>query len=260
MDSRKVKTASGGEDVGKALWLDEPVVTVNRRPTVVGSFIAVAVLGFVVLGGSLMLFGVRALKDFDGLMLLFLGSEIACVCGMVAIWIRARWICVAVFDEAGVIASTLSGKYDLAWEEIVGARTYTKVQKEANKVQVRVLLLIDNNRCIEAPIHDVQLSLLLRLLSNARFKPDSEGQRLGVTKGLTLMILGSTAVIFGAWWAGHALNQFNNGILFQGNAKAILFKVAAATVLPVGGLICSIWGLYQTIVGPILYKPGYRVA
>ena len=51
-----------------------------------------------------------------------------------------RWICVAVFDEAGVIASTLSGKYDLAWEEIVGARTYTKVQKEANKVQVRVLL------------------------------------------------------------------------------------------------------------------------
>ena len=236
---------------------DSPIVTIDRKRVVGGSFVAAIILGFVVLAGTATLFGARALLDFDHFMMLFLGVTIAWICAVIAMWIRARWICVAVLDESGVIASTLERKYDLTWEELIGARTYIKVQKDSSKVQARVLLLLEDNRCLEAPIDQVQLNPLFRIAYSSEFKVNSEGQRLGSAKSLTLVFLGIAAIILGAWWAGHALTQWNNGILFQGNMKAILIKVAAATVVPIGGFGCMVWGLYHTIARPILYKPGY---
>ncbi len=237
--------------------LKDPIVTIDRKRAVGGSFVAATVLGLVVLAGTVTLFGAKAFRDFDHFMLLFFGATIACLCGMMAVWIRARWICVAVLDESGLIASTLERKYDLTWGELIGARTYTKVLKDSNKVQARVLLLLEDSRCLEAPVEAVQLNLLFRVAFSAEFKANSEGQRLGSTKGLAMVVLGISAMILGSWWAGLAFAQWNNGVLFQGNVKAILIKVASATVVPIGGLGCMIWGLYHTIARPILYEPGY---
>ncbi len=237
--------------------LQDPIVTIDRKRTVGGSFVASTVLGLVVLAGTVTLFGAKAFRDFDHLMLLFFGVTLACLCAMIAVWIRARWICVAVLDESGVIASTLERKYDLTWGELIGARTYTKVIKDSNKVQARVLLLLEDSRCLEAPVDTVQLNPLFRVAFSAEFKANSEGQRLGSTKGLAMVVLGISAMILGSWWAGLAIAQWNNGVLLQGNFKAILIKVASATVVPIGGLGCMIWGLYHTIARPILYKPGY---
>ncbi len=263
MDAKQIKDDIQGEDevveddeIDEQL-LEEPVVTVNRTKMVRGLFLAISVLGFVIFAGSLTLFRHRALKDIDGFMSLFLGVSIAFICAIVVSWIRARWICVAVLDETGLIASTLSNKYDLTWGEVVGARSYNKAQKNSKKVQVRVVLLLEGCKCLEAPIDHDQLNPLLRILFSARFKPNCDGQRLGITKGLTVILLGIVAILLGTWWAGHALNQFNNGVFFRGNIRLILLKLAAATVAPLGGLGCLIWGLYHTIAGPILYKPGY---
>ena len=236
---------------------DDPIVTIDRKRAVGGSFVAAIVSGFVVLAGAATLVGARAFQDVDHFMLSFLGVAIACICAMIALWIRARWICVAVIDESGVIASTLERKYDLTWEELIGARTYIKVQKDSSTVQARVLLLLEDSRCLEAPIDPVQLNPLIRIAFTAEFKVNSEGQRLGSLKGLTLVLLGIVALVLGSWWAGHALTQWNNGVLFQGNFRAAIFKVAAATVVPIGGFGCMIWGLYHTIARPILYKSGY---
>ncbi len=235
----------------------DPIVTIDRKQTVGGSFVAATVLGLVLLAGTVTLFGAKAFRDFGQFMLLFFGVTIACICAMIAIWIRSRWICVAVLDESGVIASTLEQKYDLTWGELIGARTYTKVSKDSNKVQGHVLLLLEDSRCLEAPIDAVQLNPLFRIAVSAEYKANSEGQRLGSAKGLGMVVLGISAMILGSWWAGLAWAQFNNGVLFQGNFKAILLKVASATVVPMGGLGCMIWGLYHTIARPILYKSGF---
>jgi hypothetical protein len=237
--------------------LVEPIVTVDRKNAVRGSFVAACVLGFVLLAGSVTLIGPKAFRDFNSFMLLLLGTSIACLCFIAAIWIRARWICVAVLDEAGLIASTLERKYDLTWGELIGARTYTKVSKDANKVQLRLVLLLEDSRCLETPVDYSQWNQLLRIAFSAQFKPDSSGQRLGAVKGITLVLLGIAAVTLGLWWDGIVVNQFNKGILFQGNARAIVLKLAAAAVLPVGGVCCIVWGLYHTLARPILYKPGY---
>lgn len=239
------------------LSLADPIVTIDRKRAVRGSFLAITVLGFVVLAGSVTLFGDRAGRDGDGLMLLLFGVTIACICAIVAIWIRARWICVAVLDETGVIASTLERKYDLPWGELVGARTYTKVLKDAKSVQVRVLLLLEAGRCLEGPVGQVEMNQLFRLMVSAKFRPDSDGQRLGSIKGFTLIVLGIVAVILGIWWAGHVVDQFNNAVLFQGNVRAVVLKLAAAIASPVGGLCSTAWGLYHIIARPILYSPGY---
>ena len=240
-----------------SLSIVDPIVTIDRKRVVRGSFVAITVLGFVVLAGSITLFGDRAGRDLNNLMLLLFGVTIACICAVVAIWIRARWICVAVLDETGVIASTLERKYDLPWGELVGARTYTKEPKDAKSVQVRVLLLLEDGRCLEGPVGQVQMNQLFRLMFSAKFRPDSDGQRLGSVKGLTLIVLGIVSVILGLWWAGHVVDQFNNGVLFQGNVRAIVLKLAAAIAGPVGGLCSIAWGLYHTIARPILYTPGY---
>ncbi len=237
--------------------MEDPIVTIDRKRSVQGSFIAVTVLGFVILAGSVTLFGDKAFRDLDGFMILFLGITIACVCVIVAIWIRARWICVAVLDDSGAIASTMACKHDLPWEELVGVRTYQKVLKDAKKVQVRVLLLLEDGRCLEAPVDHAQVNPLYQIVCSAKFKKDSEGQRMGILKCLTSVLLGSAAMILGMWWAGHVLDQFANGLLFQGNIKAILLKLAFAIAGPVGGLGCIGWGLYHAIARPILYEPGY---
>ena len=236
---------------------EDPIVTIDRKQKVGGSFVASAVLGLVVLAGTVTLFGAKAFRDFNYFMLLLFGITIACICTMIAFWIRSRWICVAVVDESGVIASTLQQRYDLTWGELIGARTYSKVSKDSNKVQGYVLLLLEDSRCLEAPIDAVQLNPLFRIAIAAEFKANCEGQRLGTVKGLAIVVLGFSAMILGSWWAGLAWAQFNNGVLFQGNFKAILLKVAFATVVPMGGLGCMIWGLYHTIARPILYKSGY---
>jgi len=266
MDPTQIKTSSHAEEFGHdesvEVWHDdlaeEPIVTVDRKNAVLGSFIAAGVLGIVVLAGSVRLFGKGAQRNIDDFMLFFIGASISCICFSAALWIRARWICVAVLDESGMIASTLSAKYEKVWGEIVGARSYSKVQTDANKTQSRLVLLLDDDRCIEAPIDHAQINLLTQILTSAKFKPDCEGQPLGLTKGLTVIFLGCIAMIIGTWWAGHAINQFNNGVFFRGgNIRVILFKIASATVVPIGGLVCLAWGLYHTIAGPVLYKPGY---
>ena len=190
-------------------------------------------------------------------MLLFFGVAIACVCAIIAIWIRARWICVAVLDESGIIASTIECKYELFWKDLVGARTYTKVLKDAKKVQVRVLLLLEDSRCLESPIDQPQMNRLFRILFAAEFKNGSEGQQMGTLKGLTLVFIGAVAVVLGTWWSGHVVDQFNKGVFFQGNAKVIIFKLLFAIAGPLGGLACIGWGLYHAIVQPVLYKPGF---
>jgi len=237
--------------------MEDPIVTIDRKRRVHGSFIGVTVLGFVVLVGSVTLFGDGAFQNLDGFMMLFLGFTIACVCILVAIWIRSRWICVAVLDDTGAIASTMACKHDLSWEELVGARTYSKVLKDAKKVQVRVLLLLEDGRCLEAPVDHDQVNPLYRIVCSAKFNTGSEGQRMGIIKCLTTVLLGSAAMILGIWWAEHVVDQFTNGVLFQGNIKAILLKLAFAIAGPIGGLGCIGWGLYHAIARPILYKPGY---
>ena len=237
--------------------MEDPIVTIDRKRAVHGSFIAVAVLGFVVLAGSATLFGDGAFRDVDVFMMLFLGITIACICVIVAIWIRARWICVAVLDDFGVIASTMACKHELSWEELVGARIYKKVLKDAKKVQVRVLLLLEDGRCLEAPVDQTQVNPLYRIICSAKFKKGSEGQQMGILKCLTTVLLGSAAMLLGTWWAGHVVDQFVNGILFLGNIKIVLLKLAFAIVGPVGGLGCIGWGVYHAIARPKLYEPGY---
>ncbi len=237
--------------------MEDPIVTIDRKRTVHGSFIAVTVLGLVVLAGSVTLFGDGAFRDLDGFMLLFLGITIACVCIIVAIWIRSRWICVAVLDDSGAIASTMACKHDLPWEDLVGARTYQKVRKDAKKVHVRVLLLLEDGRCLEAPVDHAQVNPLYRIVCSAKFNTGSGGQRMGILKCLTTILLGSVAVLLGTWWAGHVVDQFTNGVLFQGNLKVILLKLAFAIAGPIGGLGFIGWGLYHAIARPILYEPGY---
>ncbi len=254
-DSRPIETHIDAEF--DPLSMADPIVTIDRKRTVRGSFLAVTVLSLVVLAGSVTLFGDRAGRNADSLMLLLFGVTIACICAIVAIWIRARWICVAVLDETGVIASTLERKYDLPWGEFVGARTYTKVAKDAKSVQVRVLLLLEDGRCLEGPVGQIEMNQLFRLMVSARFKADSDGQRMGSLKGVTLIVLGIVSVILGLWWDGHVVDQFNNGVLFQGNARAMVLKLATAIAGPVGGLCSIAWGLYHTIARPILYTPGY---
>jgi hypothetical protein len=261
MDPRQFKTDPSFEDAiagDNEQWQDEdPVVTINRKNAVSGYFIAACVLSFVFFAGSLTLFRVRMFRDIDGFMMMLLGVSIASACAIAAIWIRARWVCVAVLDETGVIASTLADRYDLTWSDLVGARSYTKILKESNRVQGKFWLLLEECRCLEAPVSTDQLHTLFQILLAAKFKPESDGQRLGVMKGLTVSILGVAAMALGTWWAFHAMNQFNNGVLFQGNIKAILFKIAAATLIPIGGLIAFVWGVYHIVFQPILYKPGY---
>lgn len=237
--------------------VEDVIVTIDRKRAVHGSFIAICVLSLVVLAGTATLFGSGAFQSFDGFMMLFFGVTISCVCVIIAIWIRARWICIAVLDESGVIASTMECKYELFWKDLVGARTYTKVLKDAKKVQVRVLLLLEDSRCLEAPVDHTQMNRLFRILFSAEFKKGSEGQQMGTLKGFTLVFLGAAALVLGTWWSGHAVNQFNKGVLFQGNAKAVMFKLAFAIAGPIGGLGCIGWGLYHAIAHPILYKPGY---
>ena len=237
--------------------MEDPIVTIDRKRTVHGSFIAVTVLGFVVLAGSVTLFGDRAFRDLDGFMIFFLGVTMACVCGVVALWIRARWISVAVLDDSGVIASTMACKHVLTWEELAGARTYKKILKDSKKVQVRVLLLLEDGRCLEAPVDHSQVNMLYRIVCSAKFKTGSEGQRMGILKCLTTVLLGSVAMLLGTWWAGHVVDQFINGVLFQGNVKALLLKLAFAIAGPIGGLGCIGWGLYHAIARPVFYEPGY---
>lgn len=241
-------------DSGK---IEDLIVTIDRKRAVHGSFVAFCVLSLVVFAGTFTLFGAKAFRSLDGFMMLFLGVAIACVCAIIALWIRARWICVAVLDESGIIASTMESKHELLWKDIIGARTYTKVLKDAKKIQVRLLLLLEDSRCLESPVDQAQMNRLFRILFAAEFKNRSEGQKMGTLKGFTLVFIGAAALILGTWWSGHVVDQFNKGVFFQGNAKVIIFKIAFAFAGPVGGLGCIGWGLYHAIVQPIFYKPGY---
>ena len=237
--------------------VQEPIVTIDRKKSVYGLFIGVIVLGFVILGGTILLFGGRAAANVDGLMLFLLGTFLSGLCFVALIWIRARWICVAVVDENGIIASTLQQKHDLKWSEMIGARTVSKLAKNAKLPTVQLLLLLDEERGLEMPVDFVQIDKLVAILKTATFNPTSQGQRLGTMKGSSLFLFGIIAMLLGIWWVFILIGQFNNGVLFQGNSRAILLKLAAGIVGPFGGLGCACWGLYHVVARPILYLPGW---
>jgi len=237
--------------------LDDPVVTIDRKAIVHGTFIASVVLSLVVLASVCTILGGRAFRNFDSFMILFCGIAISLVCAAASLWIRARWITVAVLDDYGIIASTMERKYDLPWSEVVGARTYKKYDKNKRQNQFRILVLLDDARCLEAPVDSSQGTELVRLMNSAEFKKGSEGQRLGAFKAIAAITFGAMAMALGMWWFGHGVKQFNNGVLFQGNAKTIVLKLAAMIGLPIVGLGSIVWGLYHCVTSPILYKPGY---
>lgn len=237
--------------------VQEPIVIIDRKRTVYGSFIGLIVLGCVILGGTFLLFGGRGGGNINRLMLFLLGTFLSGLCFVALIWIRARWICVAVVDENGIIASTLQQKYDLNWSEMIGARTQSKLAKNANVPTVQLLLLLDEERGLEMPVDFVQINNLYAILETATFHPTSPGQRLGTTKGSALFLFGTIAMLLGIWWVFVLIGQNNRGVLFQGNARAILIKLAAGIVGPLGGLGCTCWGLYHVVMRPILYLPGW---
>ena len=163
----------------------------------------------------------------------------------------------AVVDENGIIASTLQQKHDLKWSEMIGARTVSKLAKNAKLPTVQLLLLLDEERGLEMPVDFVQIDKLVAILKTATFNPTSQGQRLGTMKGSSLFLFGIIAMLLGIWWVFILIGQFNNGVLFQGNSRAILLKLAAGIVGPFGGLGCACWGLYHVVARPILYLPGW---
>jgi hypothetical protein len=238
---------------------DDPgaIVTINRKMQVYWYLTGVFVLGCLVFVGTFTWFGGRGLANVNRLMLCLLGTFVSGICMVAFVWIRERWICVAVLDENGIIASTIAKKYDLQWSDLIGARTYAKYSKDTNLPKVRLLLLVDEDRGLESPVPLSQINTLYQILGNATFKLDCEGQRLGTIQGSTLFILGTIAFLLGLWWDTILLGQFNDGKLFQGNGKIILLKLATGIAGPIGGLGCAVWALYHVVARPILYVPGW---
>ena len=234
----------------------EPIVTINRKKSVYGSLVAIFSLGSIIFGATLY-FGAHAAANIDGVMLLLLGIFVCGLCAVGFVWIRARWICVAVLDPEGMIASTLEQKYDLKWSELIGARTKSVAPKGGKQMPTKLLLLLEGEHCLEMPVDFNQLNSLYRILSTAQFNPTSQGQRLGTLKGSALFFFGAIALVLGIWWVTQLLGQLNNGVLFKGNFKAILLKVALGMLGPAGGFGCMCWGLYHVMAKPILYHPGW---
>ena len=235
----------------------ERVVTINRKKSVVGSMTGVAVLGCVIFAGNLLFVRFVRAGNVDSLLQLLLGFSIFGLCLVAVLWIRARWMCVAVIDEGGIIATTMEQKHDLPWSDLIGARTYVKQPQGAKHPTARVLLLLENGRCLEGPVDHIQMPVLFQLLSLAEFKREAQGQQLGTLKAATILFFGVLACILGLWWCTHLAAQWNNGILFQGNAKAMIIKIVAGIAGPLGGVFSIGWGLYHMIAKPILYTPGW---
>jgi hypothetical protein len=233
------------------------LVTINRKRVVAGFMVGVLIAGSVVLGLFIAGFGRGPVGNINTLMSLLFGFTVFIACLALALWIRGRWICVGVIDEEGVIANTLGQKYQLTWSDLVGARTYFKKSKQSNKPQLRILLLLEEERCLEANVEVHQFSTLVQILSNAAFKPGSQGQCLGTLKGLAVIFFGILTFILGVWWASQVIEQFNRGVLFKGNGRVMMIKVLLAVGGPGGGIAAAFWGFYHLIARPILYPPGW---
>jgi len=237
----------------------DPVVTINRKGNVVRLSIAAA-LGFcAVMAGTVFLFGGKVANDIDSLMLALLGLFIAGLCAIGFFWIRSRWICVAVIDVDGIIASTITEKWELSWAEIIGVRTTLKLAKNATYPTVRLLLLLEDSKCLESTINFSQFNNLKEILQQAEFKPNSLGQQLGTVKGVVIFCVCSVALMLGIWWDAQLLHRFNNGLFPMGNAKLILIQVALAVAAPIGGLMGAVWALYHLVARPVLYTHGWII-
>jgi hypothetical protein len=238
--------------------LTDPVVTIDRKTTVRLALVVVALTGVGVLIGTLLIFGGQRVGNVHRLMLCLIGMLIAGVCAAAFFWIRSRWLIVAVIDENGLLGNTSERSYDLAWEDMVGARTRITYPKNSVVPHVHVLLLLEGERCLESTIRPQDRIGLLQILEQAEFKKDAEGQKLGVTKGTLLFVLGVLTCMIGVWWIFVLKQQFDAGTLFRGNSKLILIKLALGILGPTGGLALAFWSLYHIVARPVLYTPGWR--
>lgn len=235
----------------------DPIVTINRRGKVLLLSILAALGACAVLSGTLFFFGGKVANDIDSLMLALLGLFLAGMLAIVFFWIRARWICVAVLDFDGIIASTLSEKWELSWSEIIGVKTTLKLAKNATYPTVRILLLLENSRCLESSLNFSQFSDLKEILQQAEFKPDSAGQELGTLKGIVAFCVCCVALMLGVWWDSQLITRFNNGLFPVGNIRWILIQLALAVGAPIGGFGGACWAVYHLVARPVLHPPGW---
>jgi hypothetical protein len=235
----------------------DPIVTINRRGKVV-LLSVVAAAGFcAVVAGTIFLFGGKVANDVNSMMLAMLGLFLAGLLGIGFFWVRARWICVAVIDMDGIIASTLVEKWELSWAELIGVRTTLKLAKNATYPTVRLLLLLEDSKCLEATLNFSQFQDLKEILEQAEFKPNSVGQQLGTLKGVVAFCVCCVAFLLGIWWDAQLLQRFNAGLFPAGNARSVLIQIALAVVAPIGGFSGAIWALYHLVMRPVLYMPGW---
>jgi hypothetical protein len=235
----------------------DPIVTINRKGKVVLLSVVVAAVFFAVIAGTVYLFGGKVANDVNSLMLAMLGLFVAGLFGIGFFWIRSRWICVAVIDMDGMIASTLTEKWELSWAELIGVRTTLKLAKNATFPTVRLLLLLEDSKCLEATLNFSQFNDLKEILEQAEFKPNSAGQQLGTLKGVVAFCVCCVAFLLGIWWDVQLLQRFNAGLFPAGNARSVLIQIALALVAPIGGLSGAVWALYHLVMRPVLYTPGW---
>jgi hypothetical protein len=236
---------------------EPPVITINRKGTVWFFAVFAASLALAIPFGAVVYLPTANLRGFDGLsqILLFLFAEGLAIAAV--FWIRARWVCVAVLDECGVIASTIAQKHELVWRDIIGVRT-SSYHPEKKKPFIKFLLLLPQERCLSGQIHVRDQKDLIELLTHAKLMHGSEGQRLGLLKSVCLFLLGAVGMLLGIWWVSVLIDQWNNGVLFQGGGRAILLKLLLGFVGPIGGFFAALCGLYHALAQPILYSPGWR--
>jgi len=237
--------------------MQDSIVTVDRKRVVIGMMTCVMVLGIISVGGTALIMRGNGIANVNHMIYLMFGCTLVFLFIAVALWIRARWVCVAVVDEGGIIASTLKQKHNFDWSELCGARTYSKIAKNAKHPTHQLLLMLDDGRSLEMPIELAQMNTLYEILSDVEWKKDSPGQRLGTMKSSTVIVLGLIAFVLGIWWDYQLVGQFNQGVLFKGNGKAVLLKIGLGIVGPFGGICSIVWGLYHLIARPILYSPGW---
>lgn len=235
----------------------DPIVTINRKGKVVLLSVVAAAGAFAVIAGTVYMFGGKVANDLNSLMLAMLGLFVAGLFGIGFFWIRSRWICVAVIDMDGMIASTLTEKWELSWAELIGVRTTLKLAKNATFPTVRLLLLLEDSKCLEATLNFSQFNDLKEILEQAEFKPNSAGQQLGTLKGVVAFCVCCVAFLLGIWWDVQLLQRFNAGLFPAGNARSVLIQIALALVAPIGGLSGAVWALYHLVMRPVLYTPGW---
>lgn len=245
------------EDTHAAAVEADGVITVQRAFSVRVFLIIAFVLGMTLLCATLLLFGGRAKWNPQFLMPCILGMFLAGLMAVAFFWIRARFVCVAVLDDNGVLARTTERKYDLKWDEIIGARTKITYPKDGGTPKVHLLLILEEQRFLEMPIRFEELQKLNAIQQSVALKQKSEGQPLGTLKASLLFVFGVIGLALGLWWVYVLSQQWNNGLLFRGNIKAVFFKIGIGIAGPIAGLSSAIFGLYHILARPILYQPGW---